>query len=205
MKFPCSGIILSGGLNTRFSGQEKAFVRVGGKLILDRIYEVFCELFDEIILVTNNPQSYLKWDLVMVPDLFPIRSSLTGIHAGLFFSKNPFAFFSACDTPFLQRDLIETILGKIEKDMDLIMPETSAGFEPLCAVYSKRCLQSAEHHLEQNKCKIQLALRKHRIKTIPEKILREKDPELISFFNVNTPNDLAQAEEMIAKGIAQRA
>jgi len=205
MKFPCSGIILAGGLNTRFSGQEKAFVRVGGKSILDRIYEVFCELFDEIILVTNNPLPYLKWDLVMVPDLFPIRSSLTGIHAGLFFSKNPFAFFSACDTPFLKKELIETILGKMEKDIDIVLPETSAGFEPLCAIYSKRCLQSAEHHLEQNKCKIQRALRKHRIKTIPEKILREKDPELISFFNVNTPDDLARAEEMVAKRRGQSA
>lgn len=205
MKIPCSGIILAGGLNTRFSGQEKAFVPVGGKLILDRIYEVFCELFDEIILVTNNPQLYLKWDLVMVPDLFPIRSSLTGIHAGLYFSKNPFAFFSACDTPFLKKELVETVLEKIENGIDIVMPETSAGLEPLCAVYSKRCLQSAEHHLEQNKCKIQRALRKHRTKTISEKVLREKDPELLSFFNVNTHEDLARAEEMVAKREGQSA
>ena len=205
MKIPCSGIILAGGLNTRFSGQEKAFVRVGGKYILDRIYDVFRELFDEIILVTNTPQSYLKWDLVMVPDLFPLRSSLTGIHAGLYFSKNPFAFFSACDTPFLKKELIETVLEKMEDDIDIVMPETSAGLEPLCAVYSKRCLQSAGHHLEQNKCKIQRALRKHRTRFVSEKVLREKDPELLSFFNVNTPEDLDKAEEMIAKGIAQSA
>jgi molybdopterin-guanine dinucleotide biosynthesis protein A len=205
MKIPCSGIILAGGLNTRFSGKEKAFVRVGGKYILDRIYDVFCELFDEIILVTNSPQSYLKWDLVMVPDLFPLRSSLTGIHAGLYFSKNPFAFFSACDTPFLKKELIETVLEKMEDDIDIVMPETSAGLEPLCAVYSKRCLQSAGHHLEQNKCKIQRALRKHRTRFVSEKVLREKDPELLSFFNVNTPEDLDKAEEMIVKGRAHSA
>ena len=102
-------------------------------------------------------------------------------------------------------ELVETVLENIENGIDIVMPATSAGLEPLCAVYSKRCLQSAEHHLEQNKCKIQRALRKHRTKTISEKVLREKDPELLSFFNVNTPDDLARAEEMAAKREGQSA
>ena len=83
MKISCSGVILAGGLNTRFSGKEKALVRVGGKRIIDRILAVFNGLFEEIILVTNNPLRYIEWDVNIVTDLFPIRSSLTGIHAGL--------------------------------------------------------------------------------------------------------------------------
>ena len=197
MKLPCTGVILSGGLSTRYDGTEKALLQVGGVRILDRIYDIFSDLFEEIILVTNTPQKFLDWDLLIVSDLFPIRSSLTGIHAGLFYMTNPFAFVSACDTPFLKKELVETVIGKIEPQIDIVMPATSAGFEPLCAAYSKRCLQPAQHHLEQEKLKIIKTFRKSRIKTISEKVLRKIDPDLQSFFNINTPDDLKRAEEMI--------
>ncbi len=188
---------MSGGLASRYDGTEKALLRVGGIRLLDRIYDIYTELFEEIILVTNSPQKFLEWDLLMVPDLFPIRSSLTGIHAGLFFMTNPFAFISACDTPFLKKEVVETVIEKIEPETDIVMPETSAGFEPLCAAYSKRCLQPAQQHLEQEKLKVVKAFRKSRIKTISEKVLRKKDPDLLSFFNINAPDDLKRAEEMI--------
>ena len=197
LKFPCTGVILSGGLSTRYDGTEKALLQVGGVRILDRIYDIYSQLFEEIILVTNNPQKFLEWDLLIVSDLFPIRSSLTGIHAGLFYMTNPFAFISACDTPFLKKEIVETVIEKIEAKIDIVMPETSAGFEPLCAAYSKRCLQPAQHHLEQEKLKIIKTFRKSRIKTISEKVLRKIDPDLQSFFNINTPDDLKRAEEMI--------
>jgi molybdopterin-guanine dinucleotide biosynthesis protein A len=196
-KFPCTGVILSGGLSTRYDGTEKALLRVGGVRILDRIYEIYSELFEEIILVTNDPPKFLEWDLLIVSDLFPIRSSLTGIHAGLFYMTNPFAFISACDTPFLKKEMIETVIGKIEAQIDIVMPETAAGLEPLCAVYSKRCLNPAQHHLEQEKLKIIKTFRKSRIKTISEKVLCGIDPDLRSFFNINTPDDLQRAEEMV--------
>jgi molybdopterin-guanine dinucleotide biosynthesis protein A len=198
MIHPCTGVILSGGLNTRFNGQNKAFIRVGQKRILDRLYGVFSDLFDDIILVTNHPLQFLDWDLTIVTDIFPVRSSLTGIHAGLFYMKNPFGFFSACDTPFLKKELVKTLVEQIDNNTDIIMPETAAGFEPLCAVYSKRCLKQAEHHLKENKLKIQWAFRGHRTLYIPESVLLQHDPDLMSFFNINTPEDLTRAEEMIA-------
>jgi len=196
-KFPCTGVILSGGLANRYDGTEKALLQVGGTRILDRLYAIYQELFDEIILVTNNPEKFLEWDLLIVSDLFPIRSSLTGIHAGLFYMTNPYAFISACDTPFLKKEMIETIINKIETQIDIVMPETSAGFEPLCAAYSKRCLEAAQNHLEREKLKITKTFRKSRIKTISEKTLRKIDPELWSFFNINTPEDLERAQVMV--------
>ena len=199
MTQPYTGVILSGGLSTRFNGRNKAFIRVGGRRVLDRLYAIFSELFNEIILVTNDPMQFVEWDLTIVTDIFPVRSSLTGIHTGLFYMKNQFAFFSACDTPFLEKGLVELLLENIDRNKDIIMPETSAGMEPLCAIYSKRCLDTAEHHIKQNKFKIQRALGNHRLIKIPETVLRSKDPELTSFFNINSPEDLARAEEMAEK------
>jgi len=195
----CTGVILAGGQNSRFSGTNKALLHVGKKRILDYIYGVFKELFEDIILVTNDPVQYIEWDLNIVTDLFPIRSSLTGIHAGLFYTTTPYSFFMACDTPFIQKYLVETILDNIEPRIDVVVPETSEGLEPLCAVYSKDCLKPITHQLEKQELKINQMFQKLRIKKLPEKVLRQKDPDLMSFYNINTPEDLAKAEDMLAK------
>ncbi len=197
MKISCTGVILAGGLSTRFSGKNKAFLNIEGKRILDYTLDIFKQLFDETILVTNNPLEFLKYDLKIVTDIYPVRSSLTGVHAGLFYSLNPYAFITACDTPFLQKALIETILNHIERRSDVIIPETSAGLEPLCAVYSKQCLKQIEMNISEEKFQIFRFFKKVRAKKIPEKTLRKVDPDLISFMNINTPDDLANAEKIV--------
>ncbi len=204
MKPPCTGVILAGGLNTRFSGQNKAFVRVGGRRIFDHIHDLFKDLFEEIILVTNDPLQYLEWDLSMTTDIFSIRSSLTGIHAGLFCATHPHAFLIACDTPFLKKEMVELILDRIEPNTDVIIPETSAGLEPLCAAYSKRCLKPMEQQLVEEKLKIQGFFEKVRVKKIPEDRLRKADPDLTSFFNINTPDDLARCQLLRTTGNGQQ-
>ena len=181
MKTPCTGVILAGGQNTRFSGINKAFIRVGGKRIIDRIYGVFEELFEEIILVTNDPLQYLEWNFNIVSDLFPFRSSLTGIHAGLFFTTTSHAFCAASDIPFLKKELVETILDSIEPNIDIVIPATSKGLEPLCSVYSKKCLKPIEQQLIKQDLKIQTIFEKVRVKKLPENILRQNDPDLLSF------------------------
>jgi molybdopterin-guanine dinucleotide biosynthesis protein A len=199
MKQPCSGVILAGGLSTRYGGENKAFLRVGGIRILDRLFAVYTELFEEIIIVTNRPEEFLDWNALIVTDVLPVRSSLTGVHAGLFYARHPFAFFSACDTPFLKKELVETVLENLEPEIDLVIPQTALGLEPLCAAYSQRCLKVAEEHIRLNLFKIQLALAEKRVKQIPEAVLRTKDPELLSFFNVNSPDDLRRAEQVVRK------
>ncbi len=194
MKNSCTGVILAGGLNSRFCGTNKAFLEIGGKKIFDHIYELFSSLFENIILVTNDPLRYLEWDLNIVTDLYPDRSSLNGIYSGLFHTTTPYAFFTACDAPFLKRQIVETIVDRIEKDIDVVIPETSEGLEPLCAVYSNQCLKHIEKHLLTKNFQIKQWFKKVRVKTVEETVLRDKDPELWSFININTTSDLAIAK-----------
>ena len=199
MRQPCSGVILAGGLATRCGGGNKALLPLGGMPLLDRIFAVYRQVFEEIILVTNAPREFLGWDAKIVTDIFPERSSLTGIHAGLFYAENPFAFVCACDTPFLKREVVELVLERLRPGTDVALPRTAAGAEPLCAAYSRRCLKPIEQHLKSRLMKIQLALAGCRIETVPEAAIRERDPQLMSFFNVNTPEDLALAERLLAE------
>jgi len=199
MSLSCTGVILAGGENSRFSGRHKALMQIGGKRILDRIFEVVSAVFDDIILVTNNPGQYLEWDATIVTDLLPVRSSLTGIYTGLFYARTDYAFFTASDTPFLKKEMIAAVVDGISPGIDIVMPETDQGREPLCAVYSRSCLESARHNIETGRLKIMRTFRKKNIKIISNKASRKVDPRLLSFFNVNTPEDLQLAETIARK------
>jgi len=199
MAAACTGVILAGGQNKRFGGQNKAFIRIGEKRIVDRLMDLFSRLFDQVVLVTNDPAAYMDLDALIVSDHYQKRSSLNGLHAGLFAAAHDTAFFVACDTPFARESLIRCVLDDIETKADVVIPSTSAGFEPLFAVYRKSCLPAMAHQLERDQLKIQGLFRKVRLKAVDEAELRRADPELISFFNVNTPEDLKWAESLRKK------
>jgi molybdopterin-guanine dinucleotide biosynthesis protein A len=193
----CSGVILAGGLGTRYSGINKAFLDMGGRRIIDILYGIFASLFHEIIIVTNNPTEYLDFDAKIVTDIFPVRSSLTGIHTGLFYAAHPFIFVTACDSPFIRKELVELVLSRIEPHISVVIPETSSGMEPLFAAYSKNCLPVMEQHIRKDRLKIQRMFNRLKVKKIAESALRSKDPELVSFFNINTPEDWEKAHALI--------
>jgi molybdopterin-guanine dinucleotide biosynthesis protein A len=195
----CTGVILAGGLNTRFSGKNKAFIRFGGGRVIDHIYDVFRSVFDEIILVTNQPTAYVGWDLTIATDIFPVRSSLTGIHAGLFYAGTPFIFVTACDTPFLKKEMVETVVSRITSADAVVIPETAEGTEQLCAAYSKTCLPMMERQITAQKFQIKRMFNKLRVRKIPESVLRKADPELMSFFNINSAEDYLEAQMKLAQ------
>ena len=198
----CSGVILSGGLNTRMGGKSKAFLSVGHQRILDRLCQTLEGLFENLLLVTNKPIEYLSWDMMIVTDLIPVRSSLTGIHAGLFHATSNHIFVTACDMPFLKKEVVTALLDEFDPKWDVIIPVTAKGPQPLCAIYSKRCIRHIEAQLQDEGSKIISFFSKVRVKEVSEDTMRALDPNLVSFFNINTPQDLAAAEKILEKEIA---
>lgn len=202
--WPITGVILAGGESSRFDYVNKAFFEIGGESIVERVYQVVRAIFDDIAVVTNNPLDYLQWDVRLTTDVFPCRSSMTGVHAGLFLAETPYVFVCGCDTPFLQKAVIEAVLAGLDHTVDIVVPRKANGwFEPLCAVYSRACLPAMEACLRRKKFDIKRIFKQFRVKYVDEESLRRIDPELVSFFNVNTPEDLRQAREMLGKGKTQ--
>lgn len=191
-----SGIVLAGGLNSRHQGRNKATIPVGGERIIDRIIRVLKKLFDDLIIVTNNPAVYEGLDVSLTGDCFETRCSLTGIHAGLRSAGHERAFVMACDAPFIQLPLIQALLVMDHPSFDITVPQTTAGYEPLCSIYSKRCLPVIERHLKLGLYQVSGMFPCLKVATVNEQYLREADPELTSFFNVNTPNLVSIADAM---------
>ena len=159
-----TGIILSGGKNTRM-GLNKAFVRIGGEKILDRTFRIFKELFQEVILVTNFPLDYLDYDIRIVTDIIKGKAALGGLYTGLFYASHSHVFVSPCDMPFLNKDFIEFMIGRIE-NYDIVVPQTTGGFESLHAIYSRRCIPVMKRHIDRDNLKISNIYKKSRTLTI---------------------------------------
>jgi molybdopterin-guanine dinucleotide biosynthesis protein A len=187
LKIDCCAVILAGGLNTRMNGRNKAFLKIGGRTILDRLVESLQSSFPEIMLVTRQPELYSGYSFRAVQDIYPDRSSLTGIHAGLVSAKAEFAFMVPCDTPFLQAALIRLLLDELEPGLDVVVPFFGGHYQPLCAIYSKRCIPVIEDQLNGGDYKIIHLFDQMNTKIVPEEKITEADPDLLSFLNVNTP------------------
>lgn len=186
----CAGIILAGGRSTRLAGRNKALINVGGRTILDRLTALLSSFFKPLIIVTNQPREYLLRQEMIVTDLLDLRSSLTGIYSGLFHAPTSHAFVTGGDMPYLKEEMVTLILEYLEPGWDVVVPVTAAGYQPLAAVYSRRCLPVMARQLACRRCKVSGFFSEVRVREVPESRLREVDPELTSFFNINTPSDL---------------
>jgi molybdopterin-guanine dinucleotide biosynthesis protein A len=95
----------------------------------------------------------------------------------------------ACDIPFIRREVIEYLVGKIDHH-DVVIPHLSDGFHPLHAIYSRRCLPFIEKLIAKNDLKIINFFKKVRVREVKEKELSQVDPDFRSFVNINTPEDV---------------
>jgi len=183
-----SGIILSGGKSLRM-GEDKAFLQIGGVPIITRIYNLFKELFQEVIIVTNQREFFKTFDSKIYQDLIPEKGALGGLYTGIFFSSFQYSFCVACDMPFLNKFLVEHLIKNIQ-DNDVVVPRTRDGMQPLHAIYSKNCIHPIERIIQEGKYKIVDMYTMVRVKIVDEKEFLFLDPLRESFINVNTPEEL---------------
>ncbi len=196
MKYDCTGVILAGGENSRLPGEKKTFRRVGDDMMLTRIHGLFSTLFKEVIIVVNDPKDFIGWDMMVVTDIHPSRCALAGLHAGLFYASNPWVYVTACDVPFANEQVIQHLIGQREQGVEVIVPRTDDGLEPLAALYSRECIPLIETNLEKKILMIKKFFRKKKIKEICVSDLKKLDPSMRFMFNVNTLEDLKTARSM---------
>lgn len=170
---------------------------MGKTTILDRMVKTLGELFDEILIVTRKPQEYSDYPVSIVTDIYDDRSSLTGIHSGLHHAKNRFSFVAPCDAPFLQPQFIRFMIDSIEPENDVVIPWHGGHYEPLCAVYSKRCIPIIEEQLSRKNYRIYDFFENVNMKKIDIGQITTVDPAMLSFFNVNTPDALASSMKVM--------
>lgn len=186
---------MAGGKSRRL-GRDKLVESFQGRPLIIHVLDRLRHICDELVVVVAEQRDAvalpLPKDVTVASDLFPGKGSLGGIYSGLTKASSPWALVVAGDMPFLNQELISHMLG-IVPGHDVVVPLLGGRPEPTHAIYSKQCLGPIHDSLDQNQLKITGFFDKVRVREVDETQILLLDPNLLSFFNVNTQGDLDRA------------
>ncbi len=178
-------------------GQDKISLAIAGENLLNRTIKQLSQLTDEVILVLaqnqKNPTFESFPNVKVTTDLHSGRGPLIGIYSGMKISNDDYCIAVACDMPFLNTELLRYMMN-IAPKFDAVIPRTGNEVEPLHAIYSKNCLKTIENMIENDDLKIRNLLEQVKVRYVEENEIKPFDPEYLSWFNINTPDDLRKAE-----------
>jgi len=194
-----TAIILAGGKSSRIgSDKNKSMLRLNGKHLIDIVRSKLKCVVGDNIIIAGPPESYLSYKQV-IPDLFFQKGPLVGIYSGLRASPSQYNLVVGCDMPFLEVKLLKYMTENIYSN-DIVIPRYGDGYiEPLCAIYSKRCLETIERNLAEHIFSVRAIFPHLKVKFIEEEEIKKFDPKFYSFFNLNFKHDFRKAEEIIKK------
>lgn len=186
----CTALILAGGESRRM-GQDKARLVLDGKTLLQHMVGIAQPLFAEVIVSVRQPRHEIA--LLQVCDDPAHIGPLAGLAAGLQRSHTPWLFAVACDMPFISAPLIE-YLARQRGEYQAVVPMVRGYPQPLAAFYAAGCLPVVHTCLNGNgKHSLRALLDTLQARYVNESEMLEADPELASFFDLDTPQDVAQA------------
>ena len=188
-----TGVILAGGESRRM-GSTKGLLPYRGGRFIEAIHRQLRELFDEVIVVTNNPELYDFLPCRKVPDLYPGKGALAGVHSGLHHNRFNRIFVTACDMPYLNGGLIRW-LAALMGDNAALVPRSDGGLEPLHAFYHKSALPAMDKALAGGVRRIADLFDRFPVRIVPTAEVATLDPEFGSFRNINTPDDYYRLRE----------
>jgi len=196
------GVILAGGRAQRMGGGDKSLREVGGKTILARVIERVRPQVDDLVLNANgDPARFASYGVAVAPDTVPdFAGPLAGILAGLDWAAehHPHVHYIAtapADGPFVPRDLVQRLAEALAReDAELAIAESAGQIYPVVGLWPvglrdnlRRALTEEDvHKVDAWTARFNLA-----VADFPH------DP-IDPFFNANTPEQLAEAERLIA-------
>jgi molybdopterin-guanine dinucleotide biosynthesis protein A len=201
-----TAIILAGGSSARF-GRDKGLLPLTNKPIIQHVLNATKELVDEQIIVVNsktqaeNYKQTLHTEANILIDAENIQTPLIGAFTGFEAAEGEYSLLLSCDVPFVSKNVLSLLLDLCPNRMAVIPRWPNGYIEPLQAVYATRSASKASRKtLSEGKLRMQTMIDNlHGVRYISTLVLEQLDPNLATFFNINTPVDLKKAEAMLAK------
>lgn len=202
-----SALILAGGKGSRLGYQEKALIDINGEPLIAVIIKRLEKAVDNIIIsVRDRAQGELLDSslsgLVKTPcrfayDAYKETGPLSGILSGLEACEDEYCFVAACDMPFINEKVVN-MLFKESEHYDAAIPRWDDGFlEPLHAVYRREpMIRETKKAIEKGETVILAPVFKLNVKYVPVDDIKKIDPELRTFININTYEDIKKIAKM---------
>ncbi len=191
--------VLAGGTSTRLGSRPKGLLDLGGRTLLDRVADLLTQACGAPPLLVANDREAAGWrpDLETVADVLPYRASLSGLYTAVAHAPSP-VLVLAWDMPFVAVALLQALIRE-RGHAEVFVPESTGprGLEPMCGVYAPTCAAAIRASLKAGRLAANAFYDDVRTKTLPLDAVRAfGDPERL-FFNVNTPADLARAQQLL--------
>lgn len=187
-KLKMTGLLLAGGNSSRMM-QNKAFLKMGDKFVIERNLEVLEGLFEEVLISVQARETYQNLGFRVVEDVFTGKGPLSGIYSGIQAAKFDYVFVAACDMPRLNRAAIMMLAEKIE-DYDIVIPRSAGKLHPLHAFYHKKIQDMAFKHLNKGRLRLRELADEGKTRVV------EFEEFADSLINVNTPEEWTILEKM---------
>lgn len=182
--------ILAGGKSSRMVN-DKAFLKIGGKVMIEHVVETASRLLPKPKIITNAPEKYEFLNLPCYTDIIKNAGPLGGIYTALKKTTACRSLILACDLPFITAALIK-LLTEDKSAYDVLTVDAGRGIEPLCAVYDINCIRKIEIQIDSGNFKISDFYESVNVKIILLKDMPSAFDSSI-LFNINTPAEYEAA------------
>lgn len=188
-------------------GQDKAFLPFRGEALVHRILDRLAGIAAEVIVIAPRSFEYNSLNIKIEPDRLPGHGALGGLYTALFAATYPAVAVVACDMPFVNSEmLIHQSVLLFSNKMDVVVPSSEKGLEPLHAIYRREtCLPIVREALIAGKQRLISWFPDVKVQTLTLEETTHFDYAGLMFLNVNTLDELAQAEKLAGENISQTA
>jgi molybdopterin-guanine dinucleotide biosynthesis protein A/molybdopterin converting factor small subunit len=186
-----TAVILTGGKSSRM-GRPKALLPFAGEPLIVHVVRNLKQIFADAVVVAAPGQDLPELPAIMVCDEIAYQGPVSGIYHGLKASKTEVCFVTSCDAPFLNLQLISNLVSQISA-YDVVVPYWQDRFQPLHAVYRRSVAPLLREQLDRGDLRPISLYPKVRTHEIHESEIRRRDPEGLSFLNMNSPEDYQEA------------
>ena len=190
-------VIQAGGQSSRM-GEDKALKLFLGRPLIQRVVDQLTSIADEIIVTTNRPDAYRFLNLRLFADIKPERGALGGLYTAIASATHSSVAVVACDMPFASPRLIETMSRLlVDEEADVVIVKSEDGYEPFHAVYRREtCLPAIESAINADLWKVIAWFPQVKVRVLTADEIKSSDPDGLAFWNVNTPEEFAKAEQL---------
>lgn len=199
-----SAIILGGGSSSRF-GEDKGIMRLNNKPLLNHTIDAIKGIIGEVIVVTSSEERAKEYSKIVSPnvrfviDIGDSKGPLVGALTGFNAAQGKYSLLLPFDLPFVSREIVSLLFDLCIGKAAVIPRWPNTQIEPLHAVYhTKQALEAAKKALANNELDMRAMISKLQgVRYISTLVIKQLDPDLHTFFNINTPLDLKKAEARI--------
>lgn len=185
-------------------GQDKAGTELAGEALVSRVLARVKDLFDEVFISAHGEDFSLpdrggRGDIEVVKDAFPGRGPSVGLLTTLSKARNPWVFIIGCDHPLVSPELVH-YLSALREGHDAVVPRVGGRVQTLCALYKKSCIEPLKERVLKGERGLVRFLKETgdlSIRYVEEDELKQIDPGLLSFVDVDTPADLVRVEKIL--------